>query len=124
MNDWDGIDRRRFHRKRWRALLVWCILFTLLTFVALVWIHNLADENEERLRENRALVIRNTFLLKEIQASRVFSCIQNYRTMQAILRATAVGRDLTPAQQKRLNIFLSIADPGKCPEQVRVQGGP
>ena len=39
MSDWDDVERRKqFHRRRWLALLVWCISFTIITFVTLVYL--------------------------------------------------------------------------------------
>ncbi len=110
-------------RYNWITILV-LLFFAWMTYVTItVWstAHNtrhLAVENSHRITD-----IRGESLARDhaINLSRQSSCKDTYRTIQAILKASAAGRHLTPRGRQRYVSLLMLADPDKCIAQTRTK---
>lgn len=115
------MPRRLLKREWWHAVLKWwndgpfltrrqffacfAALFFLVT-LALIGEGLLAHANRERIHD--------------VQASRYFSCRQTYAKMLEVLKASAEGRHLTPAQAIRVDRLEAIVDPSQCAAQTRL----
>jgi hypothetical protein len=115
------MPRRLLRREWWTSFLHWWNDGPYLTrrqfsavFTVLLLLVTLALAGEGLLaRANRNRI-------DDIQTSRRFSCVQTYSKMLEVLKASAAGRHLTPAQTRRVDRLEGIVDPTQCERQTRI----
>lgn len=99
------------HRWRWRALAIWCVLFTVAGVL-------LAHQHRGLISDNKATLVA-------IQQSRVESCKDNYDGIVKAFKPffTAPGME-TPEQKANLTKFKRNirALKRQCAEQVKTKG--
>lgn len=97
------------HSKRWKALAVWIIIFTVAVGYAIHQNRDLIHQNEQEAKTHN----------REVQLSRQHSCEQTYLTIRKIFIPFVKPKKLrSDKEQKQLDRFLYLTRPSKCKVQT------